>query len=753
MLTGFSALTQQVVWQRVISIHSGVDLSSSTTVVAGVLAGLGLGSLIGGWIADRVGPARCALWLCGSNLAIGAFAWWSMNLLYGLYREVAPDIASPMATAGFNLLLLLVPTTLQGLSLPLVAKIVTEEVGDAGSLVGRLSGINTLSAALGSIAAGWYLIGNFGFVTTVRLSAVMNLVAAAVVFATRRVGVVSPGEKAPRSPAVVPARSWRSWIWPLVYCVTGALALAYQIVFFRLIDVVMRSNSYSFSLVLGLYLGFWGLGAWMGARALADRQPTATAFCGLQLAAAVTAAFAVGGFIWLAGALGTRGAISEWLAGNGFAGGFDLSDPFRAVLFGLIVPAALLGPPIMCAGASFPVIQGIVVREMSTIGRRTGVLGFANLAGNVVGVVVAGFIAIDLIGTSGTLRLLTAMLGMLSVIGLALHDGPRRAWRAGGAAAAVVLAVAVVPSPSQLWTTLHGGHRRLFVAEDHSCVAAAQRFPDGRSKLFINGAEQNGFPFDRFHVLIGLTAALVRPATTDALAIGFGAGSTSYSILLDPRVKHLTTVELCGGDYEVADRLRADGVAEFERLASDQRHRRITADGRRFLAVDPRRFDLVVVDTLRPTSANSGSHYSKEFYELVAQRLSTNGVLAQWAPTERVLNSVAQVFPHVVTLRAGSDGDTTLYLASRAPIDVDRSTLLRRFDAIDPVALSAEQRGDLRRWFASWSPRCVVNGRTRSDVPSDRENSDLRPRDEYFVNNESLPASADRSTCERSPQR
>ncbi|MDQ3643595.1 MAG: hypothetical protein M3450_19545, partial [Actinomycetota bacterium] len=60
-VTGFSALTLQVVWQRVISLHAGVDLFSFTTVIAAFLTGLGLGSLLGGVLADRLGPRRSLL--------------------------------------------------------------------------------------------------------------------------------------------------------------------------------------------------------------------------------------------------------------------------------------------------------------------------------------------------------------------------------------------------------------------------------------------------------------------------------------------------------------------------------------------------------------------------------------------------------------------------------------------------------------------------------------------------------------------
>jgi spermidine synthase len=90
--TGFSALTLQVVWQRVLSLHAGIDLMAATTVVTAFMAGLGLGSLAGGAVADRLGAKRSLLVFALSNAAIGAFAWISLWLFYDVYRRFAAEV-------------------------------------------------------------------------------------------------------------------------------------------------------------------------------------------------------------------------------------------------------------------------------------------------------------------------------------------------------------------------------------------------------------------------------------------------------------------------------------------------------------------------------------------------------------------------------------------------------------------------------------------------------------------------------------
>lgn len=91
-VTGFAGLVFQVVWQRVISIHAGIDLASSTTVVAAFMAGLGLGSLLGGALADRLGPRQAVLAYAASTAGVGLFGFVSMPLLYDGYQRVAPGL-------------------------------------------------------------------------------------------------------------------------------------------------------------------------------------------------------------------------------------------------------------------------------------------------------------------------------------------------------------------------------------------------------------------------------------------------------------------------------------------------------------------------------------------------------------------------------------------------------------------------------------------------------------------------------------
>jgi spermidine synthase/MFS family permease len=742
-ITGFSALALQVVWQRVISLHSGVDLSSKTTVVAAFLAGLGVGSLIGGALGDRLSARRALILFGAANVAIAVYAFVSTWLLYDLYARVAPHLEGALASFAFNTTLLAIPTTLMGLSLPLVAKAASPHLDDAGPRIGMLYGVNTVGAAAGAAVTGWFLLGTLGFTATARLAGALNLVAAAaIVVVARSLGAadaVVERPDPPPSPIAV-------WPWIVLYGLTGAIALGFEQVFFRLIDAGMQSNSYSFAHVLTIYLALFGAGAALGARRVRRAIDPRRTFLWLQLGVAVCALATIAIAVHLMPRLGLRDELARYFSSEGYSGEFGslatAGARFRVVAVFLLGPLAVMGPPVLLMGSSYPFMQAVVSDRSGSLSRRTGALLFANTMGNVTGTVVTGYVLIDRIGTARTARLLAGLLGGIATVGLVAMLRTRETretrWTARVIAAAVVLvaALAFFPSNQHLWAFLHGtSDDRLVLAEDRAC-AAAIRFDGDLATMLVNASIQNSHPFDDFHVLIGLMPSLAQAEPKRALAIGFGAGSTTYGMLVDSRIDRVESVELCGTQYDLIERLANEPARpEFGWISTDPRHIAITGDGRKHLLRGSTTYDVIAVDTLRSTSAYSGSLYSKEFYERVRSRLAPSGVVAQWVPTPRVLMTVAEVFPYVVTLQVDTYNGSTFFLASPSPIEDERQVLLDRFASTDPDAFAGGQRESLEHFLAAAPRNCVVDGTPLPGGSSTKENTDLRPRDEYFLNN------------------
>jgi predicted membrane-bound spermidine synthase len=737
-VTGFSALCLQVVWQRVISIHGGVDLFSSATVVAAFMAGLGLGSLLGGTLADRLGARRSILAFAIANFGIGLFGWASIVIFYDGYRALAEHVQSLPAAFAFHFVLLVVPTTLMGLSLPLLTRGVVREIGEAARVVSRLYAANTLGAAAGAAVGGWLLLGNLGFDGTVRLASSLNLVAAVIVLMLLR---AAPPEPATTAGPGASARGAafaadRVWPWLTLYAATGAAALALEVVYFRLVDGIMRSNSYTFAHVLTLYLVLFGAGtAAAGERARRSARPDA-AFLWIQFWIGAASLIGVLALLNAPPLFGLRQSLEQYFRGEGFIYGFesvtDLRSGMAAVFAHLLAPALVMGAPVFLMGYAYPFIAALVLRRDSTLGRHTGALMACNILGNVAGSLVAGFVLLDVLGTAGTLALLAVLLMALGIVA-ALRGAPRaRVPRAVAALGAAVALLALFPSNDRLWGFLHGAPpERFALVEERSCVNALVD-QGGIQMLHLNAAAQNGYPYDDFHLLIGLFPALLHQSPENALAVGLGIGATPYGMLLDPRLRNVETVEICAGLGDLLAKLGDLGAHESRLLLEDPRLDLRAGDGRKRLLATDERYDIVTVDALRPQSGYSGNVYSVEFYELVASRLAPRGLFAQWVPTPRVLASVAQVFPYVAT--TVGPGPATFLVASNEPLPEGLADAAQRFRALPHGRLSPEQRASVDRFFEHAQLIHVRRGEPPAATAETELNRDLHPRDEYFLN-------------------
>ena len=200
VLSGAAALLYQIVWQRLLVLFSGSDIYSSTLVIASFMTGLGIGHLVGGRVADRSSPRNCLLLFAIAEGAIAIFGLCSSFLYYDvLYQRLGPLGLQPAVVAFILLVSLLWPTFLMGVSLPLLARAMTEDLDRAPVRIGELYGLNTLGAAAGALGATWMLLPRFGLEHTLWIGAAANLVCALTVLQSLRRPVTVA--KATTSPA------------------------------------------------------------------------------------------------------------------------------------------------------------------------------------------------------------------------------------------------------------------------------------------------------------------------------------------------------------------------------------------------------------------------------------------------------------------------------------------------------------------------------------------------------------------------
>lgn len=178
-ISGFSALVYQVSWQRLLFTGFGVDLTSITLIISVFMMGLGIGAFFGGRIADKF-SGKIILIFCLVELFIGLFGLVSYYLILGL-QSVLIHASLPLLSV-FTFLLLLLPTFLMGLTLPLLTGYFNQFIDNIGQSIGTLYFYNTLGAAIGALATGFILFNYLTLSQTIQLAAVFNLLIAGLIY-------------------------------------------------------------------------------------------------------------------------------------------------------------------------------------------------------------------------------------------------------------------------------------------------------------------------------------------------------------------------------------------------------------------------------------------------------------------------------------------------------------------------------------------------------------------------------------------
>lgn len=178
-ISGFSALVYQVSWQRLLFTGFGVDLTSITLIISVFMMGLGIGAFFGGRIADKF-SSKIILIFCLVELFIGMFGLVSYYLILGFYSVLIQ--ASLPVLSVFTFLLLLLPTFLMGLTLPLLTGYFNQFIDNIGQSIGTLYFYNTLGAAIGALATGFILFNYLTLSQTIQLAAVFNIAIAGLIF-------------------------------------------------------------------------------------------------------------------------------------------------------------------------------------------------------------------------------------------------------------------------------------------------------------------------------------------------------------------------------------------------------------------------------------------------------------------------------------------------------------------------------------------------------------------------------------------
>jgi spermidine synthase len=712
--SGFSGLVYEVVWMRLLSLIFGNAVYASATVLAGFMGGMAIGGFIFGGVADRT---RSPLRLYGIlELLVGAFALVFPLLLKALlpvylwYARVsgASYHSLSFAQAVLLVLLLLIPTTFMGGTLPLLTQYLTRETSALGRNLGLLYGLNTWGAVLGCAGAGFVLIAAVGIraTTWVAVALTMLVGVAALVLS----GSSTATEPAAATPSEKPdLNTYPAWCTRLLLVllgIAGLTGMAYEVLWTRVLTFLTGTTTYAFTIMLTTYLcglAFGGIAtAWFTDRSKRLLEVLAVLQALLGLSVLATLSFTP--------------VILESLNNFIFHGNtMRFSDFTSFIVLEAGVSLIFVFPGAVLMGMTFPVAAKIYAGARGHAGSGVGISYFADTFGAIGGSLAAGFYLIPRFGTLHSLMLLALVNMAIGVVAFCCRRGAEltfsvaRLGLLGAALAAVAFSVRGGIRPDTFSGIFIPSDARLtYFDEDIGGTVTIEDYGDHRT-ISINGVNVAGtdLKFQTTQKLQAHLALLVHPKPDKVLQIGFGSGGTAWAITRHP-VKEIDCVEITAAVIKANDQFPESnhGVLGDKRV-----HVRID-DARSYLVKSEETYDAILSDSIHPRLAGNGGLYCVDYFRLCRQHLNPGGIFSAWLPYYGLsledfrvaVRSLKAVFPHVYLFHSPMGRtEWTIILGTLEPLTLDVAALQRKMSvpavADDLKLIEVERVEDLLDCF------------------------------------------------------
>jgi len=738
-----TGLIYEVLWARMLGLVFGATTLAVSTVLAAFMGGLALGSALAGRLAARLRRPLRAYGLIEVGIAVYALLvpplFRLVDQVYAhVWQQLHPNFyvfsVWRFVLSGVTLL---VPTTLMGATLPVLAAFMFRTRRFQATSVTRLYTLNLLGAILGTIAAGFFLLPSWGLRRTIYAAAIVNVSIGLVAMLLDRgakpdgsvrsedhAAILSELQVQPGPVNTGPMNEGRIF-WLTCAVVSGFVTISTQVAWTRVLTMVIGSSTYAFSIVVALFLVGLSLGAYEISRKVRIRDLRRTIF---KVEMATGAALLISlGVINLMPALlvqlGLKTNVASW-------GGLLALQIICAALL-ILLPAILMGtvmPVVLVWASGAPAAVSVKL-----IGRSYAV----NTIGAILGAFCAGFILIPRTGTRFTILLAAALSFLLAGIAFPAMFPSRdrdvvRAFAVGASVILIFCSFLLAPrlnlnelsigaydslvrvlarsreegNDNEAGKARAGRHELLMYEEGPTSTVSVRR-DWGITALAINGRTNASDGEDMAtQVMLAQLPILLAPSIKNGLIVGFASGVSAGAILQSP-IETVTCVEL-----EPAT-VAASRFFEHvnNRPLDDPRLQLVIDDARTYLRGSPDRYDLIMSEPSHPWVPGVANLFTEEFFQLGRQRLNDGGVFVQWLQVYQLSNeslrsvllTFQKVFPHVMVFRVGGNaqGKDLVLAGSQAPLTLDRIGQRMRDPRIaaELARVGIKSEADVRAWY------------------------------------------------------
>jgi spermidine synthase len=696
--TGAAGLIYEILWNKTLVLFMGNTAYALATLLTVFMGGLALGAWIGGKLAPD-GPKALRLYgtleiLLGIYcLALPFLLPLTQPLFETVYQSVGDSIVA-MSLIQFLILglLLLIPTTLMGATLPILVRFITTSLGDLSRSIGTLYALNSGGAFVGAMLAGFVIVPKLGITSSYYVAVTINIVVGVtcMILASRVKEATTAKVVTEDEPVEATGARFGTGLLLFGFGLSGFAAMVYQVAWTRAITLAIGSYSYAFTLIAGAFI----LGLTVGSLVIGrfgDRPVARWILPGLPILIAWSALFTVPAL----GNLPIR-VTQLMLSTQDFA---SLETAYFFAIFLIILL------PTFGMGGLLPLVARHLARTRSDAGRVVGIAYSSNTIGTILGAFTCGFVSIPLIGMRNSILLGTALSAIVGAVFLhaALRDRKKPLPAAAAGAllvihAALIMAMpawdkAVISSGPWINSSVYArsgdapgeqirsemkGHDIVFYREGVTGVVTVVKKAGLPLRLYVGGKNE-AIDLSPTQNWLGHLPNFLRPNAKRALVIGLGSSATLGSVARHKNIEHIDCVEISAGVVEAVRLYFSDINRDV--LNDPRVHLRI-GDGRQHLEYSDSQYDIIVSQPANPWLAGASAMFTQECFESMKRHLRPGGLACIWfggfkMPPHTFQSLCAtwgSVWKHPSLWQSAGDGDY-LFIGSSEPLSID-------FDAV-----------------------------------------------------------------------
>lgn len=722
LLSGAAALMYEVVWVRSMSLVFGGSHLAVTTTLSVFMAGLALGSFLIGRNISRFKNLLKLYALLELGIACFALIFAQLMRLYpSIYiplAQIAPE--SPLFLSLIRIIFafaaLIVPTTLMGGTLPVLSSFVSSQGRDFGRHLSFLYGLNTFGAVLGTMAAGFFFLPRFSVSATLAIAVLINVaVGLCSFFLQGKIpaiasdgGTKHPAAGAAESSSKLDAAGNRSpfalVLWGIG--VSGFCALGYEVLWTRILSIVIGQSVYGFTIMLVAFLSGIGTGSAAygmflrlspGFRNRSPKTPAASviSFGLVQVLIGITAIFVT---LYVRDLPNNSLFLQDYFLSRGM-GLFAARQwaSFALAFAYMFVPAFFMG-------VAFPMAGKVRAEYRTVTGRAVGEVMAYNTVGAILGAAVSGYFLVYLVGIERGAQILTLVnIGFGLLVIVSTMNKMLLNWGVSLLAVASILTLGVNPDIWRMWDRKYFAIFRnnqpeafrtpelirenllntdvLYYAEGVEAIVSAIKIRGGDQSFIVNGRTEASSELgdQQCQYTLGHLPMLLHKKPKKVFVLGTGSGMTLGATSVHPEVEQITLAEI---EPKVLGIART--FSDFNHnVLSNPKLRIVFNDGRNFLMTTKEKFDVITADPVHPWFRGAGYLYTTEYFRLAAERLRPGGIICQWLPiyelTDDDLKSIVRTFRQnfKYTLMWLTYQDAEI-VGSNSPILIDEAELARR---------------------------------------------------------------------------